>query len=99
MPSIRRTLSLAKAAQAADGDLISVRGYLLVDTETGDQYLCEELLESFPPQCGGQRLPLSDFAWQQSRGLRLNAGMAWGPDQVTVTGRLRSGVLQAQQRD
>jgi hypothetical protein len=52
-------LSIADAAEASPGDVAAVRGFIVADA--GGVRLCEALAESFPPQCGGSFMILTEF--------------------------------------
>ncbi len=49
-----------QALEAAEGSEVTVRGFLIADTD-GTSRLCSVLLESYPPQCGGDRIELLKF--------------------------------------
>ncbi len=51
---------IGQALNAANGSEVTVSGFLIVDTD-GNSRLCSVLLESFPPQCGGDRIDLPGF--------------------------------------
>ena len=55
-----RVTSIGQALAADEGSEVSVRGHLISDSD-GRVRLCSLLLESFPPQCGGDRIELFDF--------------------------------------
>ena len=50
-------MEIGRALEAANGSNVTVSGHLIVDVD-GDTRLCSLLLESFPPQCGGDRISL-----------------------------------------
>lgn len=54
-----RVLSISEAAEGSPGDLATVEGFIVADSE--NIRLCEALAESFPPQCGGNFFVLTDF--------------------------------------
>jgi hypothetical protein len=62
---------------------ITVRGYLFVDPD-GNALLCDLIAESYPPQCGGDRitvtgdLPLDDLTTDQGR--------SWSDSPIDLTG-------------
>jgi hypothetical protein len=76
---------IAVAEVPADGtdDPITVRGYLFVDPD-GNALLCDLIAESYPPQCGGDRitvtgdLPLDDLTTDQGR--------SWSDSPIDLTG-------------
>ena len=51
---------IAQALVAAEGSEVTVSGHLIVDSG-GNARLCSVLLESGPPQCGGDRIDLLGF--------------------------------------
>ncbi len=53
-------MEIGQALKAANGSEVTVGGFLIVDTD-GNSRLCSVLLESFPPQCGGDRIDLPGF--------------------------------------
>ncbi len=53
-------MEIGQALKAANGSKVTVSGFLIVDTD-GNSRLCSLLLESFPPQCGGDRIDLPGF--------------------------------------
>ena len=54
------TLEIRQALDVAEGSEIMVRGFLIVHRD-GTTRLCSGLLESYPPQCGGDRIDLLGF--------------------------------------
>ena len=53
-------LETGQALVAAEGSEVTVSGFLIADRD-GNARLCSALLESFPPQCGGDRIDLLGF--------------------------------------
>ena len=51
---------IAQALETAEGSEVTVSGFLFADRD-GSTRLCNELLESYPPQCGGDRINLLEF--------------------------------------
>ena len=54
------TVDIRQALEAADGSEVTVSGFLVADRD-GVAQLCSGLLESFPPQCGEDRIDLLGF--------------------------------------
>jgi len=54
------TLEIRQALEAAEGSEVSVKGFLVADRD-GRTRLCSGLLESYPPQCGGDQIELLEF--------------------------------------
>lgn len=77
------------------GDLIVVEGFLVVDPD-GEATLCSGLAESYPPQCGGTRLPVTKFDVNRLADTSTNADapddqrVVWTDDPVAFTGELVS---------
>ncbi len=91
--------SIDQAQSTAIGIELSVSGYLFVD-KYGQTRLCEMLLESSPPQCGGDRLPLFGFDVDSTPNIQrvqesneINT-TAWTNEIVTITGtRISDGLV------
>jgi hypothetical protein len=80
--------------QALAGDatgVIAVKGFLFID-ETGAR-LCDLLAESFPPQCGGETLPISNFEEVLGTPLQSSQGISWTDIHVSFLGEIVDGVL------
>ena len=77
------TVGEALGHQATD-DLVTVTGSLLVDAD-GTVMLCEALAESFPPQCGGERLVIDGLDPSAVAGLQTEGDISWS-DSVTLFG-------------
>ncbi len=77
------------------GDLIVVEGFLLIDPDGGPA-LCPALAESYPPQCGGTRLPVTEFDVNRLADTSTNTEapederVVWTDDPVALTGELIS---------
>ncbi|HVR33061.1 MAG TPA: hypothetical protein VMS74_10200 [Acidimicrobiia bacterium] len=56
-PSGALSVADVLGAGSIDGSFV-VTGYLFVDAD-GNAVLCDMILESFPPQCGGDSIPVS----------------------------------------
>jgi len=69
--------------QATD-DLVSVIGALFVDGE-GTVLLCDAIAESFPPQCGGERIEVQGVDLSTIDGLEEANGVQWA-EAVTLFG-------------
>lgn len=69
---------------------IAVIGFVVWDTDVAR--LCENLLESAPPRCGGASIVLTD---PEALDIDLDElqGVRWTNDRIVVTGRLEHGVL------
>ena len=82
---------IGQALEAAEGSEVTVSGFLVADRD-GNTRLCSGLLESSPPQCGGDRIDLLGFdassvpntsTPQSSSEIRTTK---WTNSQITVTG-------------
>ena len=75
-------MSVAEALthQATD-DLVSVSGALFVDAD-GTARLCEAIAESFPPQCGGQRITVHGLDPATVPDLQEANGVRWAESVV-----------------
>lgn len=79
--------------------VLAVRGNLF-DDGTGVR-LCEMLAESFPPQCGGARLEVAGFGFDQigqlpdaeSISVTSAQGVTWTDGYVSLLGELEGDVL------
>lgn len=69
----------------------ALRGYYF-DTPEGT-FICDLIAESFPPQCGGDRLPLDNSAGEDLGPLQTEQGITWSNDQITVIGEIIDGVF------
>jgi hypothetical protein len=78
-------LSVAEAlAHVPTDDLVTVTGALFVDDD-GTIRLCDEILESFPPQCGGDRVEVEGLDLDTIPNLQTEAEVSWA-EGVTLFG-------------
>ncbi|MEX2655713.1 MAG: hypothetical protein WD532_11875 [Acidimicrobiia bacterium] len=81
-PSASLSAAQVLAAGTIDGSFV-VSGYLFVDAD-GNARLCDMVLESYPPQCGGDSIPvagdLSDLE------LTSDQGVSWSDSTVSLEG-------------
>ncbi len=85
-----RGVSVADAVtQGIDGPF-EVRGFFFVDS--AGARICELLLESFPPQCGGASLPVGDF--DVDLALNSESGVSWTDQVVYLEGEIIGGIFQ-----
>ena len=85
-----RGVSVADAtAQPIDG-AFELRGFFFADGSGAR--MCETLLESFPPQCGGASIPVGDF--EVDLPLSSEAGVSWTDQVVYLEGEIIGGVFQ-----
>jgi hypothetical protein len=69
--------------QATD-DLVTVSGALFVDAD-GTVRLCDAIAESFPPQCGGERIRVTGLDLAAVPGLQTEGAVTWA-EGVTLLG-------------
>ena len=74
------TVAEAFSHQATD-DLVSVAGALFVDAD-GTAQLCDAIAESFPPQCGGQRIAVQGLDLATVPNLETANGVRWAESVV-----------------
>ena len=74
------TVAEALTHRATD-DLVSVSGALFVDPD-GTAQLCDAIAESFPPQCGGQRITVHGLDLATVPDLQAANGMRWAESVV-----------------
>ena len=84
-------MEIAQALEAAEGSEVTVSGALIADRD-GNTRLCSVLLESDPPQCGGDRIDLLGFDASSVPSSRTPqrpseiSTIRWTDSQITVTG-------------
>ena len=85
------TMEISQALDAAEGLEVTVSGFLFADTD-GRVRLCSGLLESYPPQCGGNRIELLGFDASSVPDTSIPqrpseiGTVRWTDSQITVTG-------------
>lgn len=89
-------LTVAEARATSLDDVLAVRGFIVVRDD--DRFLCDALAESFPPQCGGERLRLEGLDLEQVDELRTEGPTSWTEDPVTVVGHVDGDVLRLDPR-
>ena len=78
-------MSVAEAlGHRATDDLVTVSGALFVDAD-GTVRLCDAIAESFPPQCGGERIVVQGLDLDAVPGLQTEGGVSWA-EGVTLFG-------------
>lgn len=81
-PSDSLSPSQVLAAGSIDGSFV-VQGFLFVDAD-GNAELCDLVLESYPPQCGGEALPVSgDLSLIE---LTTDQGLSWTDSPIALEG-------------
>lgn len=70
-------MSVADAlGHRATDDLVTVSGTLFVDAD-GTVRLCDAIAESFPPQCGGERIVVQGLDLDAVAGLQTEGDVSW----------------------
>ncbi len=77
-------------AAGIDGPFL-VSGLLVVDG--AGARLCESLLESYPPQCGGTSLPLQPAEVPEGAVTTSEGDVTWSEQPVLVEGEILDGVF------
>jgi hypothetical protein len=78
-------MSVAEAlGHRATDDLVTVSGALFVDGD-GTVRLCDAIAESFPPQCGGERIVVQGLDLDAVAGLQTEGDVSWA-EGVTLFG-------------
>jgi len=78
-------MSVADAlGHRATDDLVTVSGALFVDPD-GTVRLCDAIAESFPPQCGGERIVIQGLDLDAVAGLQTEGDVSWA-EGVTLFG-------------
>ncbi len=68
----------------ATDDLVTVTGHLFVDAD-GTVRLCDAIAESFPPQCGGDRILVQGLDLDAVANLQTEGDVSWA-EGVTLFG-------------
>ena len=77
------TVAEALGHQPTD-DIVTVSGALFVDAD-GTVLLCDAIAESFPPQCGGERIRVEGLDVAAVPGLQTEGEVSWA-EGVTLLG-------------
>ena len=84
-PDGEPALSVAEAlTHGPTDDLVTVTGALFVDPD-GTVQLCDAILESFPPQCGGDRIEVEGLDLGTIANLETEGDLSWA-EGVTLFG-------------
>jgi hypothetical protein len=84
-------VTVQDALASGDGE-VTVRGFLI--DEQGQVRLCDTVMESYPPQCGGASLQVTGVDVASLDGATTEGEISW-VDQVVVTGTLSGDTLDA----
>lgn len=82
-------ISVADALGQAGADGVLVNGTLFIDADGGAR-LCDAILESFPPQCGGARLVVENLDPAMVPSLQEGNGVQWA-ESIQLFGTVRAG--------
>ena len=85
-------MRIEQALKIEGSKIVNVRGFLLGYPEEPLR-LCSELLESFPPQCGGPSLIVRGLNVESLPGITRGDDCVWSTDPVELEGVLEDGVL------
>lgn len=77
------TVAEALGHQPTD-DIVTVSGALFVSAD-GTVLLCDAIAESFPPQCGGERIRVTGLDLDAVPGLQTEGDVSWA-ESVTLRG-------------
>ena len=84
-------LTIADALASDATGTIAVQGFL-VDNGTTAR-LCEALAESYPPQCGGDSIPVAGYEEMIDVPLASAQGVTWTDEYVTLFGEIIDGTF------
>ena len=88
-----KVTSISDAANADDGTDAELTGFII--SVSGETRICSEILESFPPQCGGANVLVLglDLA---SLDTQTEGNVTWTNQDVTLTGTIEDGALEVE---
>jgi hypothetical protein len=84
-------LAIREALDHDGREAVTVEGFVLSDAN--GTYLCEALLESFPPQCGPPAMGVVNLDLADLDGVQEEGSVRWSESRARLTGRVLSGVL------
>lgn len=84
-------LTVAEALETDATGIIAVQGFLLITD--GESRLCDALAESFPPQCGGDSITVTNYEEVLGTPLQEEQGVSWTDETVTFLGEIVDGTL------
>lgn len=84
-------LTVTEALNTDATGVIAVKGFLVIDGNGAR--LCEALAESFPPQCGGASIPVSNYEEVLGTPLQNEQGVSWTDGTVSFLGEIVDGTL------
>lgn len=86
------SLAVADALSVDDIDGHFVMSGYVVD-DGSQPRLCQALLESMPPQCGGESIPLETGSAELPGDLTTEGGVSWSEQPTSVEGEIVDGVF------
>lgn len=81
-------LSIADALSYKGSEPIAVAGFVVRTSESSR--LCDALAESYPPQCAGKRIEITNPDATDAIQLVEEGNVQWSPERVTVIGTVAS---------
>ncbi len=84
-------LTVSQALETDAEGIIAVQGFLFI--VDGEARLCELLAESFPAQCGGASLPVTNYEEVLGTPTIEEQGVTWTDEVVTFLGEIVDGTL------
>lgn len=88
---VAEPLTVSQALVSDIGGVIAVQGFLFDDGS--GPVLCDALAESFPPQCGGDSLPVSGHEEAVDVPIISEQGVTWTDQPVVLLGEYIDGTL------
>ncbi len=85
------SMSVSEVLSGGVTGAAAVKGFLVVDA--GGARLCEVLAESYPPQCGGEALPITNYEEFLGVPVQEAQGVMWTDDVVSFLGLIVDGTL------
>jgi hypothetical protein len=85
-------LTVAEALETDASGVIAVQGFLLINVD-GEARLCDALAESFPPQCGGASITVTNYEEVLGTPLQAEQGVSWTDETVTFLGEIVDGTF------
>ena len=89
--STEHSMSVSEILSADAAGAAAVKGFLLVDA--GGARLCDVLAESYPPQCGAEALPITNYEEFLVVPVQEAQGVTWTDDVVSFIGLIVDGTL------
>lgn len=84
-------LTIPDAVAYEGNEVVAVSGFVV--RTAGSDLLCEVLADSFPPQCGGEKLTIANPEALNAFPLVEEGEVQWSENAIIVLGRIAEGVL------